>query len=281
MAEDIGSGGPGLVLVATPIGNLGDMTVRALSELRRADSIACEDTRRTGSLLAHFDIGHTPFIVCNEHREAEAASEIVSRIARGERVALVTDAGMPAISDPGERVVRSVLDAGHGVTAAPGVSAVVAALAMSGLSTERFVFDGFLPRKGVERARMMALLEREERTTVLYEAPHRIRRTIDELAQLLGPERSVVIARELTKKFEDIWRGTLSGAQEHLQSVEPRGEYVVVVGGVEPRTATDDVLIEALQRELTSGATKRDAVDAVVQEYDAPKRHVYSLALDL
>ena len=273
---------PMLVLVATPIGNLGDLSPRAIEELTSADSVACEDTRRTGSLFSHFGISHTPFIVCNEHTEQAAAAEIVSRIAAGQRVVLVSDAGTPAVSDPGYRVVDAVVAAGQRVESIPGPSAALVALTLSGLTTDRFCFDGFLPRKGRERQVRIAALLGEQRTVVLFEAPHRLARTVADLADALGGDRKVVLARELTKRFEDVWRGTLADAVGHTESTEPRGEYVIVLDGAAPSEAiTDEGLIAALRAELDNGASRRDAVDAVVSMTGAKKRQVYDLALQL
>lgn len=280
MLED-DSAVPGLVLVATPIGNMADLSPRALDVLANADSVACEDTRRSGALFAHFGVAHSPFIVCNEHTERAAAEEILRRIEEGQMVALVSDAGTPAVSDPGHRVVQRVIAAGHDVRSIPGPSAVLVGLTASGLVTDRFCFDGFLPRKGAERGRRLEGLEREERTTVLFEAPHRLERTIRDLERHLGPKRRVVLARELTKRYEDVWRGTLADALRHATEVEPRGEYVVIIDGAPEQVASDESLIEALERELQSGASRRDAISTVVELTGAKKRQVYDLALRL
>lgn len=273
--------GPALVLVPTPIGNLGDMTPRAIDVLTTADSVACEDTRRSGALFAHFGIDHAPFIVCNEHTEAAASAEIVRRIADGQLVALVSDAGTPAISDPGHRVVRAVVEAGHEVRTVPGASAVLTALTISGLVSDRFCFDGFLPRKGAERADRIRALIDEPRTTVLFEAPHRIERTIGDMAEALGEARPVSLARELTKRYEEVWRGSLGEAREHLRETDPRGEYVIVLGGAERREVSETDLIDALARQIDGGASTRDAVATVVDMTGAKKRQVYDLALRL
>jgi len=272
---------PALILVATPIGNMADLSPRARDVLANADSVACEDTRRTGSLFAHFGVAHSPFIVCNEHTERAAAEEIVRRIESGQTVALVSDAGTPAVSDPGQRVTQRVIAAGHEVRSIPGPSAALVGLTVSGLITDRFCFDGFLPRKGAERGRRLERLEREERTSVLFEAPHRLERTIRDLERHLGPERQVALARELTKRYENVWRGSLAEAMVHATDVEPRGEYVIIVEGAPAHEASDERLIEALQRELQAGASRRDAIAAVVELTGAKKRQVYDLALQL
>ena len=269
------------MLVSTPIGNLGDISPRSLEALTNADSVACEDTRRTGSLFAHFAIPHEPFIVCNEHTEAAASAEIVARIGRGEMVALVSDAGTPAVSDPGHRVVQAVIAAGQHVEAIPGASAALVGLVVSGLATDRFCFDGFLPRKGADRTRRIAELVNEPRTVVLFEAPHRIARTVNDLADALGGDREIALCRELTKKFEEVWRGQLTDAVAHVADVEPRGEYVLVLAGAPVVDASVEALTSALQREATGGATRRDAVETVVAMTNAKKRQVYDLALQL
>jgi len=274
------TGGTGtLVLVATPIGNLGDLSPRAVAELGRADAIACEDTRRTGRLMAHAGVDRPKLLVVNDHTEESAVAEVMKRLGWGERVAVVTDAGMPGISDPGERLVAAAAAHGYTVEVVPGPSAAVAGLVASGLPTGRFVFEGFLPRKGSGRAERLAELAGERRTIVLYEAPHRLARTLDDLTAALGPERRVVLARELTKLHEELWRGTLGGAVERCDEVEPRGEYVLVVDGApEPVAATDDDLGAAVSAEIAAGRSTRDAVTVVAGRFGASRRRVYDLA---
>lgn len=271
----------GLVLVATPIGNLGDLSPRSIEALTIADSVACEDTRRTGSLFAHFGIPHDPFIVCNDHTERSAGQEIVNRISAGQMVVLVSDAGTPAVSDPGQRVAEAVIAAGQDVLSIPGASAVLVGLTVSGLVTDRFCFDGFLPRKGSERSQRLAALHTEERTIVLFEAPHRMVRTVADLAEALGDERRIAIARELTKRYEEVWRGSLAEAVLHTEAIEPRGEYVLILEGAIEQEVTEETLTEALRRELASGQSRRDAVATVVAMTGAKKRQVYDLALQL
>ncbi|MEO5725325.1 MAG: 16S rRNA (cytidine(1402)-2'-O)-methyltransferase [Ilumatobacteraceae bacterium] len=269
-----------LVLVSTPIGNLGDLSGRAVEALRDAALICCEDTRRTGRLLAHAGISGVRMAVANEHTEAARVDEVVALLAGGSSVALVTDAGTPGISDPGSRLVRAVIDAGHRVSAVPGPTALVMALVISGFDTTRFVFEGFLPRSGRERTNRLAAAAEETRTWVLYEAPHRIERTVADLAAACGGDRRIVLARELTKLHEDTWRGTLAGAVEHLVTAPPRGEYVVVVEGRPPPVEpSDDDVREALLMSLRSGADRRTAVATVVTALRVSKRRVYDLAL--
>lgn len=219
-----------LYLVPTPIGNLEDVTLRALRVLREADLVACEDTRTSGVLLAHYGI-ETPRTSYHDHNERQKAPELIARMQAGETVALVTDAGTPGISDPGFYLVRECLRAGLPVEALPGPTAFVPALVLSGLPTERFVFEGFLPPKKGRQTRLRALAE-EERTLVLYESPHRLVRTLGQLAEHLGPERPAAVARELTKKFEEVARGSLAElAADFGARPKVRGEIVLVVGG--------------------------------------------------
>ena len=195
---------------ARPSATCGDLSPRAVEALAGADAICCEDTRRTGRLLQHAGVARPALIVVNDHTEAHAIAGVLERLARGERVAVVTDAGMPGISDPGERLVRAAVEAGHPVEVVPGPSAAITALVASGLPTGRFVFEGFLPRKGAGRTSRLAELAAEPRTIVLYEAPHRVARTLGDLAAACGPERRVSIGRELTKLHEEHWRGRLA-----------------------------------------------------------------------
>jgi 16S rRNA (cytidine1402-2'-O)-methyltransferase len=269
-----------LVVVATPIGNLGDLSPRAVDALASADVIACEDTRHSRKLLTAAGIAGKRLVAVHEHNEAELGPRIAGLVRAGRRVALVTDAGTPAVSDPGGRVVAAVVAAGLPVEVVPGPSAFLAALVVSGLPTERFVFEGFLPRKGGERTARLRTLAGEPRTVVLYEAPHRVTATLRDLAESCGGERRVAVARELTKLHEDVWRGTLAQAVEELG--EPRGEYVLVVDGAPaPPSATADDVTSALRRHLDAGADKKTAIAAVASELDVSKRRVYSAALDL
>lgn len=271
------------MLVSTPIGNLGDLAPRAVATLRRAALICCEDTRRTGRLLAHAGISGVRMAVANEHTEAARVDEVLRALDGGASVAIVTDAGTPGISDPGSRLVRAVLDAGHRVSAVPGPAALVMALVVSGFDTTRFVFEGFLPRSGRDRRERIDEIAAERRTVVLYEAPHRIVRTIDDLGTACGPARRVALARELTKLHEDTWRGTLAEAAIRLVEHAPRGEFVVVVEGAPAPSGnvSDDDLSAALAAEMTGGSDRRTAVATVVAAFRVPKRRVYDLAVDI
>ena len=267
------------MLVATPIGNLGDLSPRAVEALSGADVIACEDTRRTRQLLAHSGIKTPRLVVVNDHTEAARVRDVIGLLDAGSRIAVITDAGTPGISDPGVRLVAAAAAAGHRVEVVPGPSALIAALVVSGLPTGRFCFEGFLPRKGAARTARLEALRTEARTTVVYEAPHRVRRTVADLCGALGPLRRVAIVRELTKLHEETWRGSLGDAAAYL-AAEPRGEYVLVIDGVPPPgPPADDVVEAALRTELDAGADKKAAIAAVAGRLGLPKRHVYQIAL--
>lgn len=270
-----------LVLVATPIGNLGDLAPRAVEALRAADVVACEDTRHSGKLLHHAGVTARRLVAVHGHNEAEQAARLVSEMAAGARVALISDAGTPGISDPGERLVAAAVAAGVPVETVPGPSAVIAALVVSGLPTARFCFEGFLPRKGRERGERLAALAAENRTSVLYEAPHRIRATLEDLAASCGGDRRIAVARELTKRFEEVWRGTLAGAVAWAGEDAARGEFVLVLEGAAHEAATAGEVDEALRRHLAAGESTREAVAAVAAGLSVPKRQVYAAALRL
>ena len=268
-----------LVLVATPIGNLEDLSPRAVRTLADADVIVCEDTRHTGRLLKAAGVSARQLLAVHEHNEVAQVDAVLDRLRAGATVAVVSDAGTPGISDPGERLVRAAVDAGFEVQVVPGPSAVVTGLVASGLPTGRFVFEGFLPRSGAGRTERLEALVREERTIVLYEAPHRLVRTLSDLATALGGDRQVALARELTKLHEETWRGTLVDAVGRVHEFEQRGEYVLVVEGAPPAApAGDGELTEALDRLKADGLSTRDAVAEVAAAFDVPKRRVYELA---
>ena len=269
-----------LILVATPIGNLGDISERMKQVLEQADLIACEDSRHSGRLVKHMGITSPKYIVVNDHTERDACNGIVEAIMGGKTVALITDAGTPGISDPGSVVVQAVIAAGLSVTAVPGPAALIMALIISGIPTTRFVFEGFLPRSGRDRAERLADIASEMRTVIFYEAPHRIARTLNDLATACHPDRLIAVTRELTKMHEEVWRGSVSEAALHFAAVEAMGEFVVVLAAAEaPLPADEDLIKEALVHEFSTGLSTRDAVDAVVKKTSAPKRVVYALAL--
>lgn len=271
---------PTLFIVGTPIGNLGDWSPRAQQVLSTVASIACEDTRRTGGLLSKHNIANPGLIVMNEHTERDAASRLVDKLSEGNDVAIVSDAGMPVISDPGALAVAIAVEAGFDVVVVPGPTAVSAAVALSGFGSGRYVFEGFLPRKGRERQLRIDDIAHESRIIVLYEAPHRIERTLGELAEALDSQRRCIVARELTKMHEEVWRGTLAEAAG--AHAEPRGEYVIVIDAAAPKPeATDADLVSALGEALGSGLSRRDAVAEVVAATNAARNRVYDLATRL
>ena len=268
-----------LWLVATPIGNLGDLSPRAIDVLRDAKLVCCEDTRRTGRLLQHAGVRAERLAVVNDHTELARVGDVLDVLTDGGDVAVVTDAGTPGISDPGERLVRAVLDGGFEVSAVPGPAAVVMALTISGLPTTRFVFEGFLPRTGRDRSARLTALSTEARTIVMYEAPHRIAKTIADLRDTFGDDRRVAVCRELTKLFETVARGTLGT----VDLGEPRGEYVIVLAGLPPgeNQIDDDTIRAELRAVLATGSSTRDAVDDVTRRLGASRKTVYALALGL
>lgn len=271
-----------LVLVGTPIGNLGDISPRAAAVLRDADVIAAEDTRRTRALLTHLGIpAGRRLQAVHAQNEAARARELCRAIATGATVAVVTDSGMPSVSDPGERLVRAALRQGLNVEVVPGPSAVLSALVLSGLPTDRFVFEGFLPRKGTARADRLYTIGREERTVVLFEAPTRVTATLCDVAEVCGPARRVAVARELTKVHEEVWRGTLENAVLHFEEHHPRGEFVIVLEGRAPAEVApgDDVLAEAARKELQAGHSTREAADRIAHRYNVSRRRAYDAVL--
>lgn len=270
-----------LILVGTPIGNLGDLSPRAVDALRDADVIAAEDTRRTRALLSHAGVPAGGRLrAVHGRNERRHAAAIVEEVRAGARVVYATDAGMPGISDPGERLVRACLDAGLPVEIVPGPSALLTALVVSGLPTQRFVFEGFLPRKGKARAERLAGIAAEPRTVVLFESPIRIAGTIGELAAACGPDREVAVARELTKRFEEVWRGRLGDAAADPAVVGTRGEFVVVVAPAPDASEPvgDEGLDAAVDAALDSGLSARDAAAQVAADLAVPKRRAYDAA---
>jgi len=283
MASGLGT----LYVVATPIGNLDDITLRALTVLKEVDLVAAEDTRRTRALLSHFGIA-TPLVSYYDAVESRRVQGLLRRLARGERIALVSDAGTPGVSDPGHRLIAGAARAGVPVVAVPGPSALTAALAVAALPHERFVFEGFLPPKGVARRRRLEALAREERTIVLFEAPHRLARTLADLCAALG-DRPAVLCRELTKRFEEVRRETLAALRAAVGSgLQARGELTLVIEGgatEEKRTGDADTLDVAITAALAAvgreGGSVRDAVDRVTAERGGRRREIYCRALEL
>jgi 16S rRNA (cytidine1402-2'-O)-methyltransferase len=271
-----------LVLVATPIGNLGDISSRAVDALRDADVIAAEDTRRTRALLSHLEIGGGGRLrAVHAHNERAEARQIVELVLGGKRVVYVSDAGTPGISDPGERLVRACVDEGVHVESIPGPSALVTALVVSGLPTGRFRFEGFLPRKGTARAQRLAAIAAADSTVVLYESPHRVVATLHDLHDALGADREVAVARELTKMFEDVQRGPLGRVVASVdERAEARGEHVIVIApAARDEFIDDDTLFDAVSSAMAAGASARDAAAEAARDLGVPHRRAYAAAL--
>jgi 16S rRNA (cytidine1402-2'-O)-methyltransferase len=272
--------GQTLYLVGTPIGNLGDMTMRGLEILKGVDTIAAEDTRHTGKLLHHFQI-KTPQISYHQHNEQHRIPELISQLQSGKSIALVTDAGMPGISDPGYLLVSACVAAGIRVIPIPGVTAVITAVSASGLPSDRFVFEGFLPAKGQERRDRLESVAGDSRTLVFYESPHRLRQTLADFAETFGIDRQIVLGRELTKLHEEFWRGDIGAAIEHYTQVEPQGEYAIVIAGahVSHPTLSDEAIDRALIELMLAGTSRSQASRIVGEQISQSRRYVYQLAL--
>ena len=276
-----------LYLCATPIGNLEDMTFRCIRVLKEADVIAAEDTRNSIKLLNHFEI-KTPMTSYHEFNKVEKARVLVEKILKGETVALITDAGTPGISDPGEELVRQCIEAGIKVTPVPGAAACINALIMSGMPTRRFCFEAFLPSDKKEKADVLEQLKAEQRTIIIYEAPHRLLRTLTELESALGGMRKIAVCKELTKRHETVYRDTISGALGYYTANEPKGEYVLVIEGrsqkellEEKRAAWDDMSIEEhFNMYVSRGMDKKDAMKLVAKDRGVSKRDIYNALLD-
>ncbi|MEY2399773.1 MAG: rRNA (cytidine1402-2-O)-methyltransferase [Actinomycetota bacterium] len=273
-----------LVVIATPIGNLGDLSPRAAAALGAADVVACEDTRHSRKLFTAGGIATPRLLAVHKDNEEQRCAEIVDLLLQGKTVALITDAGTPAVSDPGRRVVADVGAAGFVVESIPGPSAVTTALAASGFTADRFTFEGFLPRKGVERKERLASIAADERTTVFYEAPSRVAATLVDLADACGEERAAVIGRELTKVHEEYWRGTLAELAARTALETQRGEFVVVVAGAEPQASDvhDDVIVAALADALSvPGISTRQAADDIAEALGVKRNRAYKLAVNI
>jgi len=263
-----------LYVVATPIGNLEDITFRAVRVLKEADLIACEDTRQTRKLLDHYSIDK-PAVSYHEHNEQERARELAGRLAAGARIALVSDSGMPLVSDPGYRLVREAIAAGVKVEPVPGPSALVTALAASGLPTDAFHFAGFLPAKTGQRRKALEALRDEEATLIFYEGPHRVLETLAAVEEVLG-ERPVVVARELTKIHEEFLRGTAGEIRARLaERPSIKGEITLLVGRAEAPPADDSPIEEAVADCIRQGMSRMDAIKSVARRRGLPKREVY------
>lgn len=271
-----------LYLVGTPIGNLEDMTFRALRVLKQADLIAAEDTRHTGKLLHHFQVT-TPQLSYHDHNSQQRIPQLLQRLQAGEAIALVTDAGMPGISDPGYELVCACVEVGITVVPIPGPSAVVTAIAAAGLVCDRFVFEGFLPVKGKNRQARLDALKAEPRTSVFYESPHRLVKTLSDLANTLGSDRSVVLARELTKRYEEFWRGTLKEALDFYKAASPKGEFTLLLApaAVAGFTLSRAEIETELKNLLAQGQSRTEASKNLSQLSDLSKREIYQISLEI
>jgi len=272
-----------LYLVPTPIGNLGDISIRCRETLEAADFIAAEDTRVSIKLLNHLGIKKS-LVSYFEHNKAQKGNMIVERILAGETCALVSDAGSPAISDPGEDLVRQCAEAGITVCAIPGPCAVITALSISGQSTGRFCFEGFLSTAKKSRREHLDSLRDEKRTMVFYEAPHKLLATLESMSEVFGGNRPISLCRELTKLHEEVVRTTLADAIQKYTEQPPKGEFVLVVAGApekEAETVTEDVIIARLQELIDSGLSKKDAIKQTASELSLPKNEVYDISLKL
>ena len=271
-----------LYLVGTPIGNLEDITLRAIRILQSVDLIAAEDTRRTGKLLQHLAIS-TPQISYNEHNHHSRIQELINRLQQGASLALVTDAGMPSISDPGVELVQAAIAHQITVIPIPGPTAVISALAASGLPTDRFIFEGFLPLKQSDRQARLELFRSETKTIVLYEAPHRILKTLKDLLAVVGDRREIVLARELTKIHEEFWRGNIGEAIDlYTNERQPKGEYTLVIkGAAETSLITSEAeLKQELQQLLAQGMTRSQASRQLAKLTSLSRREIYQLEID-
>ena len=268
-----------LHVVSTPIGHLGDISLRALAILHQVNAIACEDTRHTHTLLARYGIS-TATIALHEHNEAKATPAIIRRLQQGESLALVSDAGTPLVSDPGARLVEAVVAAGLRVVPVPGASAPLAALVASGLPPHPSTIVGFLPRKGDERRQLIQTTCRSPHTTVLFEASPRLIDTLTDLAEVAGPDRRVVVARELTKRFEDIRRGTLAELAAYYEETPPRGEIVIVLAGAPFESPSEEALQAMATALRASGRSARDITNELMSAHGAPRNLAYRLAHD-
>jgi len=271
-----------LYVVGTPIGNLEDMTFRAVRILQTVDTIAAEDTRHTGKLLQHFQI-KTNQISYHQHNRQQRLPELLNRLTTGKTIALVTDAGMPSISDPGYELVQGAIEAGITVIPIPGATAGITALSASGLPTDRFVFEGFLPASGQERQQRLEVLAAESRTLIFYESPYRLQQTLEDFANIFSPSRQIVLARELTKLHEQFWRGTIEDAIAYYTDHEPKGEFTLILAGAPAETPVlSEVALKAeLSQLINQGLSRSQAARQLSHLTNLPRRHLYQMALSL
>jgi len=278
--EQVAENGGVLYLCATPIGNLEDLTFRALRILKEADLIAAEDTRHTKKLLNHYQIA-TPLTSYHRHNAKQKGARLVELLGEGKQIALVSDAGTPGISDPGSLMVQLAIEAGFPVVPIPGATAAISALVASGLPTDRFAFEGFLPRSNQERQGFLTRLQAEERTLVFYEAPHRLLATLRDFEKLF-PGRKMVAARELTKHYEEFLRGTATQLIEHFEAVSPKGEFTLLIEGKQknpeqPPLLTKEQIIQLVEEIKIGGLDEKEAIKEAAKELGLPKREVYQV----
>ena len=271
-----------LYIVGTPIGNLEDITFRAVRILQTVDIIAAEDTRHTGKLLQHFQV-KTPQVSYHEHNRTSRIPELLEHLVNNKAIALVSDAGMPGISDPGYELVKACIQAGIPVVPIPGASAAITALSAAGLPTDRFVFEGFLPAKTQHRQEHLESLQTESRTLIFYESPHRLRDTLQDLALVWGSDRQIVLGRELTKLYEEFWRGTIAEVIAYYTQREPQGEYTLVVAGIpasQPQLTEEELKAE-LKQLISQGISRSQASRQLAKFTSLPRRQLYQLALSI
>ncbi len=269
-----------LYICPTPIGNLEDITLRTIRILGEVDLIAAEDTRHTIKLLNHYDI-KKPLTSYHEHNIKEKGIELIEKLNQGQSIALVSDAGMPGISDPGQELIRQAIDENIDVIALPGATASITALVISGLSTDKFIFEGFLSSKKGERKKELEKIKEYRKTTIIYEAPHRLINLLEDMVEILE-DRKISISRELTKKYEETFRGTAAEALEKFTATGIKGEFVIIVDGNHEEKETEEIDIgELLEKYISEGFTKKEAVKKVSEEYNIPKNLVYKESLKI
>lgn len=271
-----------LYIVATPIGNLEDMTFRAIRILQEVDIIAAEDTRHTGKLLHHFQI-KTPQISYHEHNRQQRIPELIKMLLDGQKIALVTDAGMPLISDPGYDLLIASIAEEITVIPIPGANAAITALSGAGLPTDRFIFEGFLPTKNKDRKERLEFLKAETRTIILYESPHKLKQTLQDLGGIFGQEHDIVLARELTKIYEEFWRGKIGEAIAHFNQHDPQGEFTLVIAGnpvIKKQFSHAEIVLE-LKTLIETGISKSEASRLVAQSTGMQKRQIYEIAINM
>ena len=273
-----------LYVVGTPIGHLGDLSPRAKSLLRKVSAIACEDTRHSGQMLKHIG-AIAPLFSFHQHNTSKRISQLLELLKKGQSLALISDAGLPGISDPGEALVSAARDAGHDVICIPGPCAATTALVSSGLPSDRFCFEGFLPSKGKERKQLLAIISDEQRTTVIYESPHRLIKLLQELNQLCGAERPLQVARELTKLHEEQVGPTIGAALQYFLNNKPLGECTLVLGGTTAKSnhvqLPQSELLEEMKVLMQKGARASEAARSIAQKYGQSKRSLYALLHDI